>query len=135
MWIIPTVQFRSDPGDIELGKQSPPEYSAVYPDIYSSASPRSSSSFPFSYPDYYIIYHFYYITFYILYIYIKNENVTLFIYKEFRLCVKLLTGNRADWAVAAVVAIVLGVIVLGVLVLVYAMTLAYFITRPRGGGR
>ncbi|RPB23338.1 hypothetical protein L211DRAFT_285752 [Terfezia boudieri ATCC MYA-4762] len=51
---LPTVQSRSDHRDIELGRQSPPEYSAVYPDIYSSASlpppSSSSSSFPFLLP-------------------------------------------------------------------------------------
>ncbi|KAF8454371.1 hypothetical protein BGX38DRAFT_332497 [Terfezia claveryi] len=103
---IPIVQSRSNHGDIELGRQSPP---AVHPDISSSASPPPSSS-PFLLPGLLSI------SLAILFlstidIEIINVSVSLFIYRVFRLCIKLLTGNRGDLAIVAVFAIlVLGVI-------------------------
>jgi len=68
------VQSSSDHGDTELGKQPPPQYSAVYPDISSPATPPPSPSFPFLLTGFLsILFGFIYYT--ILHIYLTNVNV------------------------------------------------------------
>ncbi|KAF8422465.1 hypothetical protein EV426DRAFT_605875 [Tirmania nivea] len=101
---IPTVQSRSNHGNIELGRQSLPEYSALYPDISSSASPPSSPSF--------------------LFLYLGSISIAIIILLAIYF---IFISAMSDLAVVAIIAILA---LVGILVFV----LFFFnhLTRPRG---
>ena len=117
------VQSLSDHGDAELGKQ-PPQYSAVYPDISSPATPPPSPSFPFLLPVFLFIFLALFLTIYLT----STSQIWVFHYLP-RYSDFLLTGNRADWATVSVVAIV------AVALLFFAIAcFIYFSSPNRGGG-